>query len=244
MTKAQDDIEKLKSEIEALRADNKALLKLASHDMRSPLNKVFALVNLLKMTDDPFTEEQQGYLVNIEQVLSDGLNRMRNLMDLLAIENDQLTVNWEKLDIAALVNKLAREHQPLAFRKKIKITSAIESVRSMSDRLIFARILEQLLSNAIKFSPEKSVIVVELSQVAEKFLLSVTDGGYGIAEEEQKSLFEKFKVLSTPVTGGESKSGLGLYIAQQNAMKLGGKISYSNVSGSRFTLELPCVQLA
>ena len=67
--------------LEASEREKKALLKLALHDLRSPMNKLFALVGLFKMSDKQLSDEQTGYLNKMELVISDGLGRMRNLME-------------------------------------------------------------------------------------------------------------------------------------------------------------------
>jgi signal transduction histidine kinase len=237
-------INDLKLEIERLKADNSALLKLASHDVRSPLNKVFALVNLLKMADGSLSDEQLDYIANIEMVLSDGLHHMRNLMDLRAIENEAIKMHLEVLEIGSVVKRVVREQVPLAERKRISLKMKESSINTNSDRLIIIRILDQLLSNALKFSPENTEVGVFLDDGNDYFSISVVDGGYGISENEQTELFKKFKVLSTTSTGGESKTGLGLFIAQQYARKLGGSIRYDNSDKSTFILELPKMTLA
>ena len=244
MNKQDNTIEELRLEIERLQAENSALLKLASHDLRAPLNKIYALTNLLKMTDDSLSEEQQGYLDNIEVVLSDGLRLMRNMTELRAIESDELKVQRQNIDIAALVRKIVREFEPAAEKKHIKIVTDIVPVESVSDSLVISRTLDQLISNALKFSPPNSEIGIQLQAGEDKFSIIVVDGGFGIKEEEQPGLFKKFVVLSSPVTGGESKTGIGLYIAQRSANMLGGQVSYSNKNGSSFILELPVTRMA
>lgn len=244
MTKSTDTISKLEGEIERLKSENMALLKVASHDIRSPLNKIFALVNLLKMSDKPLSEEQQGYIHNIEMVLSDALHKMRNLMDLRTIESDSVILNIESIDIGALIAKVTRDHKILATRKNLTLSPQVISLELLTDKLAITRIVDQLLSNAIKFSPTGSAIKVVLEEDQEFAKFSVIDGGYGIKEEEQVDLFRKFKVLSTHATGGESKTGLGLFIAQCNAELLGGKISYDNDVNSKFTLKIPILKLA
>ena len=237
-------IRELELEVERLRDENRALLKLASHDVRSPLNKVFALVNLLKMADEPLSEEQEGYILNIEKVLADGLHRMRNLMDLRAIENNEVKIHLEEIDLGSIAKRVVRDYAMPAEQKKIKLNTSIISISVNTDKLIVMRVVDQLMSNALKFSPEGSEISIGLTEIDDALKLSVTDGGYGIAPEEQAKLFKKFKVLSTATTGGESKTGVGLFIAQEYARKLNGKISYSNEGSSVFVLELPMIASA
>lgn len=244
MSETENMIKELKLEVERLKFDNRALLKLASHDLRSPLNKVFALVNLLKMSDDELSDEQQGYIENIEMVLSDGLQRMRNIMELRGLEEESVKTYHEAIDLARLIKRSVEDQVLSAKRKGIRFNVKAESLTIISDKLILLRILDQILWNALKFSPKNSEIDISLSEEPELCKISIADGGYGIAEEEQGQLFKKFSVLSTTTTGGESKTGLGLFLAQSNAQKLGGKISYSNDGQSVFVIDLPKNNLA
>ena len=241
---SNNKVSELKARLKLLEDENKALLKLASHDIRSPLNKLFALLNLLKMADEPLAEEQSGYVEKMELVLSDGLQRMRNLTELYTIESGSVQSLLEEITLASLISRSLREHKVSAERKNIRFQFTDEPVTTHSDRLSLLRIFDQLMTNAIKFTPLGKTIKIKLRQEKNFALLSVIDGGYGIREEEQEFLFQKFKVLSTPVTGGESKTGIGLFIAQWNAKNIGGEISYENVNESTFTLKLPLVQLA
>mgnify|MGYP003905287549 CR=1 FL=1 len=241
---SNDKIGDLELRLKMLQDENKALLKLASHDIRSPLNKLFALLNLLKMADEAPTEEQLGYIEKMELVLSDGLHRMRNLSELYAIENDSIKDLSENVELQSLISRNLRDQKINAERKSISFKFISEPVTTQTDRLSVQRIFDQLISNAIKFTPTGKAIEVGLKMEESIVSISITDGGYGIREEEQKLLFQKFKVLSTPTTGGESKTGLGLFIAQWNAKNIGGKIIYENIGGSTFRIELPLIQLA
>ena len=165
-------------------------------------------------------------------------------MDLQTIEAKAVSLNIESIDLGALIAKITREHKALAARKNITLLPEVVSLELLADKLAITRIADQLLSNAIKFSPAGTNIQIELKEDLEFAKFSVIDGGYGIKEEEQVDLFRKFKVLSTHATGGESKTGLGLFIAQCNADLLGGKISYENNENSKFTLAIPILKLA
>jgi signal transduction histidine kinase len=240
-------IEELKMLLEASEKEKKALLKLALHDLRSPMNKLFALVGLFKMSDKQLSDEQTGYLNKMELVISDGLGRMRNLMDLKAIEEASganTEILFENINIGRLVNKVIREYIPDAARKNIDLSYTEKNISLSTDRISILRILDQLISNAIKFSPERSKILIEIEERDEDFLVHVTDGGRGIAEEEIPNLYQKFAPLSTRTTGGESSTGIGLFIALWMARKIGGGIDYSNNKKSVFTLRLPRVSLA
>ena len=236
-------IEQLQQLVDQAEKDKEALLKIVSHDIRSPLNKMQALIGLLKMAGD-LSEEQRVYVGKMELVISDAQGRLSNLMDLRAIEGAGIDTHYETFDLSKLLQKITEDHKIMAGRKQISITLSSESLKFYSDRFSIQRVLDQLLLNAIKFSPLGSEINIQLDHRDDDVCIHVIDGGYGIKEEEQQELFKKFKVLSTKPTGGESSSGLGLYNAQWIARNIGGEVTYNNDSGSRFTLRLPKVELA
>ena len=153
MTDKEQKIKQLEEEVERLTAEKNSLLKVASHDIRSPLNKIFALVNLIKMADGELNSEQEGYLAKIETVLNDGLSKMRNLMELRAIENDEIKLRFEEIDLRAVLTRIVREYQIICNRKKINLVLSAETVSTTTDKLSVVRILDQLLANALKFSP-------------------------------------------------------------------------------------------
>lgn len=239
-------IHELEARIAELERINKALVKVASHDVRSPLNKLFALIGLFKLSDGEITTEQRGYLNKMEVVISDGLNKMKNIMDLHSIETSGITTLPESIEIVQLTRRIVREFIPTAKRKNISIgfSSSEKTITLITDRLSYNRILDQLLSNAYKFTPEGKTINLTIEDQADQCIISVIDGGYGIKKEEQKFLYQKFKVLSTPATGGESCVGLGLFLAQWNAKNIGGEIKYDNNNRSTFSLILPKIRLA
>lgn len=237
-------IEALKTQLEAAEKEKKALLKLALHDLRSPMNKLFALVGLFKLSNDPLSVEQANYLDKMELVIRDGLSRMRNLMDLKAIEDLTIETMYEPIKIGKLVQKVIREQIPDAARKNIEIYFIEKPFTLTTDSISCLRILDQLLSNAVKFSPNGSSITVKLEEQEDAMLIHIADTGPGISEKEQKELYKKFTPLSTRTTGGESSTGIGLFIASWMAKNINGSIKYNNDNKSVFTLCLPKISLA
>jgi len=232
-------IEELKQKLNEAENEKKALFKLISHDLRSPFNKVFALVNLIKMSDDQITDEQAKYLNMIELVISDSLGKMQNLMELRSIEGNGISTLYEKLNLSKLIQQSIDNHISSAQRKNINIFFEAQPVSLKTAKLSCLRILDQILSNAIKFSPADSDIAVAIEETELDVHVHITDAGYGIAVEEQPNLFKKFTILSPRPTGGESATGIGLYIVQYMAKNIGGSITYENSGKSTFSLRLP-----
>jgi two-component system, NarL family, sensor histidine kinase BarA len=142
--------------------------------------------------------------------------------------------------------------RPLTERKNIDLESRVDADLPLlhQDQVRVQQILGNLLSNAIKFTPEGGRITVAVDRDASNFMvLSVTDTGVGIAEEDQQTIFEKFRQGRTAVPGGDtmtrehSGSGLGLSIVKELCRLLGGEVSvYSELGkGSAFTVRLPWV---
>ena len=237
-------IEELESKIADLEKEKASLLKVLSHDLRSPLNKLFALIGLFRMSDNALSDEQVIYLDKMELVISDGLSKMRNLMELKAIEGDGFDVLYEPLNLGKTIGRVIKEYGSAIERKNFTIVFDEKSVVIETDKLSVQRILDHLISNAIKYSPLGSKIIVKIEDKVDDVAIQVIDGGYGISEKEQESLFKKFVVSSTRVTGGESALGLGLFIAQSMAKNIGAIINYENRDGSTFILSLPKTRLA
>jgi len=237
-------IEYLKAELEQSEKEKASLLKVISHDLRSPMNKLFALFGLFKMSGGTLSAEQAKYLEKMEVVISDGLSNMRNLMDLRTIESNGIKTIYTSIDLSRLIKKIIDEYLSAAKRKNITISFAANKILLESDKLSCLRIIDQLLSNAVKYSPAESTIAIILQENEDEVIVQVIDGGYGIVEEEQKRLFKKFSVLATRTSGGESSTGIGLYIAQRLAKSIGGIIRYANTDKSRFILRLPKTRLA
>jgi signal transduction histidine kinase len=237
-------IEELEELLAIAEKEKRGLLKLALHDFRSPMNKLFALIGLLKMSNDSLSAEQNSYIDKMELVISDGLSRLRNLMDLKAIEEGGIATMFESIDLGKLMNKVIREQAPHAARKQIELIFKEQTVPITLDALSCLRIIDQLISNAVKFSPFGGKVIIEIIEQEENVSVHITDAGRGIADEEQPHLYKKFTPLATRATAGESTTGNGLYIASWMANNIGGNLSYANKGKSVFTLELPKIRPA
>jgi signal transduction histidine kinase len=237
-------IEELEAKVAELEKEKSSLLKIVSHDLRSPFNKLFALIGLFKMSDDELSSEQVDYLEKMELVISDALGKMRNLLDLRSIEGDGIDVLYESINLSKTISKLIIENEPATERKDLNIVFDAEPIVIETDKLSLIRVLDQLISNAIKYSPIKSEIKLTVEDNDDEVTIRITDGGYGISDKEQNDLFKKFMVLSSQTTGGESSLGLGLFIAQSMAKNIGATIEYDNRDGSTFIFRVPKTRLA
>ena len=110
-----------------------------------------------------------------------------------------------------------------------------------TDASWLSRVIDNLISNAVKYSPAATTVIVRSECQKQHWIITVQDQGLGFTEEDKKKVFQKFKKLSARPTGGESSNGLGLSIAKMLIERLGGTISLQSEKnkGSEFKIELP-----
>jgi len=140
------------------------------------------------------------------------------------------------------VTSVVKNYRTLAEKKKIEILFEQGGPALIkADKLYLGRAIENLLSNAIKFSPENKKVFVSLGSSPQSIEFSVKDEGPGISKEDQLKLFQRFQQLTAQPTGGESSSGLGLFIVKTIVDKIGGEVLCESEigSGAKFILRLP-----
>ncbi len=231
------NIEDLKNHIAKLEQEKNQLLKMVSHDVKSPFNKLYALSNLLQLVSENLNEEQLDYLTRMEWVIKEGLTVVRNLMDLRAIDNNEIDLNPEELRLDAILGDNFKNFSKQIETKKIKIESNLSKVTMQSDKRLLEKVVDNLVSNAVKFTPKERSIKVNLNTDNAKIELRISSDSGPIPAEEVDNLFKRSSPLSTRPTHGESALGNGLFIAQAYANKLGGNITF-NQKGSRIEFTL------
>lgn len=238
-----EDIAALTRQIEELNAEKQQLISLVSHDLRSPLNRAFALAELLLMDADTLTDFQRDYLEKMRLVIADGLAMMRNLVDYRNIEFRSIDVMPERVNINDFVDKLVREYMPAAQKKNITLTVTHHSANMVvtTDKQCLDRVVSNLLSNACKFSKVGELISVRTAVADHRARIEIEDQIGGFSPEEQQTLFGKFKKYKAQPTGNESSTGLGLFIAKSMADRLGATLECKTIegAGSTFVLTLP-----
>lgn len=238
---AQDNIiQELEKKIAELEQQKTQLLKLVSHDVKSPFNKLFALSNLLQLVSDNLNEEQLDYLNRMEWVIKEGLTVVRNLLDLRAIENKEFDFYIEELSFDVLLNEAIKNYSKQVGSKNISFSLNINKVTVWSDKRALDRIADNIVSNAVKFTPKKGKIKVALTDNKSVLRLKVSSQSGPIVVEEIDNLFKRSSPLSTRPTHGESALGNGLFIAQSYAHQLGGQVTFHQSNSMvEFTIQLP-----
>jgi signal transduction histidine kinase len=241
---------KMRQALEELAASNEKLVHLnnekneflgiAAHDLKNPVTTIIGYAELLQMMGDP--AQNSRLASNIISAGSRMRDLIKDLLDANAIEEGRFASKLECCELADLIAQCVEHNQSGATRKTIAITVAAEGPLAIrADRSASIQILDNLVSNAIKFSPPGSTVQITARKEFGFGRVSVTDQGPGISEEDQKKLFRKFTRLSARPTAGESSNGLGLSIVKRLAESMSGNISCTSAlgQGATFTLRLP-----
>ncbi len=223
-----------------LNQEKNEFLGIAAHDLKNPLTVIIGSAELLKM-NLPVAQAQKlsGNIVGAGQRM---FQLIKDLLDANAIEQGKFTSNIERCDLRALAAECAVNNQSHATRKEIVIcTEEGEPVWGWADRNATMQILDNLMSNAVKFSPLKSTVQVKVTEANGFVSVAVRDQGPGLSAEDQKKLFGKFTRLSAQPTGGESSTGLGLSIVKKLAEAMSGTVLCQSTlgEGATFVMQLP-----
>lgn len=238
------DVDSLIKQIDALNREKQQLISLVSHDLRSPLNRAFALAELMLMDKEGLNDFQQDYLEKMRLVIADGLAMMRNLVDYRNLEFRTIDIMPENINVREFLDRLIREFQPIADKKEVTIqtTHSEQNLQITSDKQCLDRALGNLLSNALKFSKAGQKVLIRTARKSDQTIhVEIEDEIGGFTTEEQAMLFSKFKKYKAQPTGNESSTGLGLFVAKAMAERVGGTITCKTTEGrgSTFTVTLP-----
>ena len=215
-------------------------VSMASHEFRTPLSTILSSISLLaKYTS---TEEQYKRDKHIDRVKSSvkGLTDILNeFLSLGKIEEGKVEVRPEIFDITEFISGIINEMNVLLKNGQVFEYTHVGIPDTYSDSSLLKHVLVNLMSNAIKFSPEHSTILIECTIQNDEVLISITDKGIGIPKNDQVHLFERF-FRATNVTNIQG-TGLGLHIVGRYVDLLNGTISYKSEleMGSRFTILFP-----
>lgn len=220
------------------------LLSIAAHDLKNPLNIIINYTKILIELNNNFDEDNLEMLGHIKNSSEHMLNIIMELLNSTVIESGKMQLKLNYVDLLEIISAIIYQSNTLS-SNKCQLVEFIcnrdEEYVVTGDTLKLRESIENLVSNAIKYSPNNSKIIIRLERTGRNIIFSVKDFGPGLTEDDKKKLFGKFQRLTAIPTGGESSTGLGLYIAKQIIELHNGKIyAESDVGkGSTFFIELP-----
>jgi signal transduction histidine kinase len=235
-----ENLNKRNQQLSDLNNEKDTLMSIVAHDLKSPLNRIKGLLNVIEI-EGGGQSTHSVYLGLIKDSTQAGLDLITDLLDVHEIEQNVLPV-FSTTGLGTFVSQKMGALKMAAEAKSIELNLDCESdIEVSTDEDYLSRILDNLISNAIKFSPKASVIKISAGSNQTHFWISVKDNGPGFSATDKEQLFKKFKKLSARPTGGESSNGLGLAIVKALVERLSGEISLVSEQGkgSEFTARFP-----
>jgi PAS domain S-box-containing protein len=227
--------------VEQLKAD---FVSTVSHELRTPLAAIYGASRTLLRDDVELSEERRSNLLEVIGNESDRLARTVNaILWASRLDSGTLRVAVESCDPRQLLHEVvdaARTHLPARITLAVWDTQPLPQIDCDPDNV--RQVLSNLIDNAVKYSPGGGVIEVRVERQPNAVRFSVRDEGLGIAEFEQRRIFEKFYRVDPNLSRGIGGTGLGLYICRELVRRMNGQIWVESREGegSTFAFELPC----
>lgn len=231
---------KITEKLEISNKDKDRILQMLAHDMRSPLSSIHTMAGLI-LDDKRMSNKNKEMIELIHESSASSYEMVGELIDALA-GYDPETLIGSMNDLPTLIKRCVRIQQFRADEKHQSILIKSEQpVSTYLDAPKIERVINNLINNAIKFSPENSVISVSLKLENDSAVISVADNGIGVSEDMKEKVFDIFTRGKRYGTSGERPFGLGLSICRQIVTAHGGKIWLESKpgKGSVFSFDLP-----
>ncbi|NUN68769.1 MAG: hypothetical protein HUU02_03560 [Bacteroidetes bacterium] len=217
------------------------LLSFVAHDLKTPLITINSIAQEIKRFE--VDKHFRGYLDLVEQNSKRIVTLISEILNITAIETGKFQFRMEPINIADIAGMVVDGYQVQAHRKDQRLQYSVdghEYCTVLADSGKMQEAMENLVNNAIKYSPRGAAISVNVTRSNGTIRFSVNDQGPGITEEEKEQLFKKFTVLSAKPTGGEIATGLGLAIVKEIVEAHKGRIYVESEpqKGSTFIIEL------
>ncbi|MCK1738606.1 DUF3369 domain-containing protein [Bradyrhizobium sp. 138] len=225
------------------------ILGTVAHDLKNPLGVILGRTEMLKELISTGASES-GVVAQVDHI-RDATKRLTTMVDHLIsdamADAFDITIRREPVDVAALVKEVAEANQPLAVNKQQAISvAAPANIVTMCDTDRIREAIDNLISNAIKYSPIGGKIAVAVTHEGGDTFVRVSDEGAGLSPEDLGRLFGRFQRLSAKPTAGESSTGLGLSIVKRIVDMHGGEVTADSDGpgkGSTFTITLPATEM-
>lgn len=218
-------------------------LEILSHDLASPFANIQSAILAI---EEQVGQQDKELLQLIEFIKRDsmrGSDMIRDFVDNEFLESSQVVLNKERVDIAQKVSIMIDNYkeQSKLISKEFRLVSPEKPIFIFVDEMKFMQVMNNLVSNAIKFTKDNGIITVTVEERGNSVLISVKDNGIGIPEEMRPYLFDRFTKARRPGIRGEKSIGLGMSIIKVIVELHDGRISYESQEkvGTTFFIEIP-----
>ncbi len=237
----QEELRIQNEKLEALNHEKNEILAVAAHDLKNPIGSVLGLTQLIVNPSTPESARQEC-LIQIEHSSQKMLKLVSNLLDIDKIDAGITEIQKRPVDLPEVLAECIALNRPHAEEKGIRLVLELRNsaARVLADRAVLVQIVDNLVSNAIKFSSPGSTVTVAAGAADPGTTIEIADQGPGLSERDKAKLFTKFARLSARPTGNEVSTGLGLYIVKRLVDALDGRIECISEpgQGARFIVVL------
>jgi signal transduction histidine kinase len=249
--------EELKLAMEKITASEKTLkeanatkdkfFSIIAHDLRNPFMSILGFLDLLTNSYNEYDETDRIEMIkNTNSLAVNTFKLLENLLQWSRLQTEGIQFYPRKINITKLIKNTIDTLKPGANLKSINLSLITnEQIDFLGDEDMLNTIFRNLISNSIKFTPEKGFIVVEIKKELKKLIVQITDSGIGMDSETVENLFKITKVKSKKGTKGEKGTGIGLILTYEFIEKHNGKISVESElgKGSKFIIEFPIANI-
>ncbi len=242
--KADEERKIFLEDLQKLNRTKDRFISIISHDLRTPFSSILGFTEVLLQETEPNKKERQHYISMIRESSLTMLSLVNSLLDWTRVQDGRIKYEPKKTNLQKLVDKSISTISGSAFTKNITVINDVpEHIFVFIDAALMIQVYNNLLSNAMKFTPQHGSIVVGISKTGNtRFIEStVTDSGKGIKPEDLPKLFDLETKFTTVGTSGEKGTGFGLTLVKEIIEKHGGSIGVeSRVNeGTTFTFSMP-----
>jgi len=241
----QNTLEIAKNSAEYMNKVKSGFLANLSHEMRTPLNGIMGLSLIINQKTD---REEIRNFANLQIESSERLLKTLNrILDMTKIENNAITHTFGLIDLDILLEEVIRPLKILAEQKQqnLIMVKHDRSKNIISDQLIIEQIITNLVSNAIKYTPDKGYIQINVKTITkdliEYLVITIEDNGIGIAREHINKIYDPFFMENEITKQKDNSSGLGLFLVKKYTEYLNGEIDLVSKKhiGTIFTVKIP-----
>jgi signal transduction histidine kinase len=248
------ELKHARERLREMNEEKNEFMGIAAHDLRNPLGAITGYAEIILEEGGTLLDSSREALAKSVKEVNDCASRIQdtsrrmgemvqNLLDANRIERGEMKLNLAPIDLAATVAAVLETQRPRAVAKQQTLHWQNEAGPApvRADATVLTQVIENLVSNAVKYSPTGKNIFVRLRRLPEGTRCEVQDEGPGLSAEDQKKLFGKFARLSAKPTGGEHSTGLGLSIVKKMVEAMNGKVWCESElgSGATFIVQFP-----
>lgn len=249
---AKKEAEKAKVKAEArvqslveLEQTKELLTSLIIHDMRNPLSAVIGAIQIMQMKSQKIDRQTMQYINIAAEACQRILEIINQIVDVMRMEDKKMPIKITKNDLVLLAKEKTSQYKATAEANEIKLSeqSSIDSLETAFDKELIGRVIENLMTNAIKHTLKGGSVKVGISRSTDSSnaLISIEDSGEGIPKEYLNKIFEKYGQVELKKLGRRYDTGLGLVFSKMAVELHNGKINVESEigKGSKFIIELP-----